>query len=187
MLFSAQLRVDQNVVSTRMRFTAILVLLNLLCSCAVVERTPLARHIPAEMRSAVPLADHYQVSRQQHYPLSSEASLFVTGEDHDLVAQLSVALAPYFKSVSAAGEHPPAAAHTGFELHIERLPNSGREGMLLRKDNEHLSVTVRDLDQAMAFDRVLISVEREELLWIGRSALRSRALTEAAAQLAGDS
>ncbi len=165
-----------------------LVSAQLLVSCAVVEGTAIGKHIPGEMRGAVPLADHYEVSRQQHYPLSSEANLYVTGADQELVAQLSEALAPYFKSVSAAGEQTPAAAHTGFELHIERLPNSGREGsILVRQDREHLSVTVRDLDQSMAFDRVLIRVEREDLLVMGRSGLRSRALTEAAAQLAGDS
>ena len=163
-------------------------MLNSLVACAVLDSTPLADHIPSQLRGVVPMADHYQVSRQQHYPLSSEASLYVTGADSELVGQLSHALAPYFKSVNAAGATTPASAHTGFELHIERLPNSGRDGSLLvRQDSEHLSVTVRDLDRSLAFDRVLIRVEQEDLLRIGRSELRNRALTEAAAQLAGDS
>lgn len=177
----------------KIRSLAIVIICAMASGCANIgiDNSALSSRFAQQAMNVVPVASYYDVGREQHYPLSSEANMYVAGEDDQLVAQFIAALEHHFQYVSAVDEGRAVPAHTGFVLNVKAMDGERNQSVDSEsgavQDAQRFRVTVSDIDRGQVFDSVTIKLKRQSL-WLNDSTeLRDHAFKDAAAKLAGDS
>ncbi len=126
------------------RFLLFLSLSSLLAACGAFQRGPESTDgWLVDLPPIVP-GSAYQVSRAQHYPLASDAPLFVVGSDERIASNFGSALASHFQQVETA-EKAELAFTSGFMLELDGDTKAKR-----------LVIRITDLSTKKTFDRVRI-------------------------------
>lgn len=125
--------------------------------------------------STVPYVPSYKLDRELRYPLSSQAEIYVAGDNQQLVDELGHQLGAYFNSVAVvSGDQSPG--EQGFYLTLRSRPSSVSSGLVIssevvgendisRLDGEtvnptharRLEINITDLHSNRSFDQITIS------------------------------
>lgn len=177
---------------------------SVLSACSTIQLAEMTRgdHVAGQLVRQTDVLDHYQISRQLSYPLSSRATLFVNGKDADVVASLTKALELHFKVVQLSGSQTPGQ-NTGFLLVVDKVseqlqdsvPTITQERTPAEKLYDRLftpalawsyQIKVVDIDSQTAFDQLTIRLKRQYMPESAeRDELLNSAFRYAAAKLAG--
>lgn len=173
-----------------MRVLIVALLLGCLSACTHVslDDSEFTQRLAKQAFNYMPVASYYDVSRAQHYPLSSQAALYVQGQDSELVDQFAAALRHHFQLVQAGSADTSAQSHTGFVLKVEQLcmntADVNQASDASQSDRQQFRVTVSDIDKGDAFDSVTIKLKGQGLWPAAKGSLREQAFIDAAEQLA---
>jgi len=122
---------------------------------------------------------NYQVERQQHYPVATDVSLYLKGDDEQILTSFESSLNSHFQHVSIP-ETLDGITNSGFVLELDKDPDAKR-----------LLIRITDLSSQKTFDRVKIEFDNPKSLAgdtsTGKHNLSlQRALNVAAAKIAGN-
>jgi len=154
--------------------------------------------------STVPYVPSYKLDRELRYPLSSQADIYVAGDNQQLVDELGHQLKAYFNSVAVvSGDQEPG--EQGFYLTLRSQPLSAASGLVIssevvgenaisKLDGEtvnptharRLEINITDLHSNRSFDQITISFLSSQALSSTRGQNKfTRAFEHTAALLAG--
>ena len=185
--------------------------------CTIIDRnTSQLNKWASSARAAVPYLPAYRLHREQTYPLSSQASIYVGGGDQRLVDAFTRELRVYFSSVESIGANKPAGkqgfyfvlngngakpAQSDLAVNPEanvmvattKTADSNAAPAVQNPSTEpadarHLNIKITDLNSSSAFDRMTIDFVSSPAAGsaVGEDKLQ-RAFKDAAALLAGQS
>lgn len=122
---------------------------------------------------------NYKVERQQHYPVASDVSLYLLGDDEQMLKSFESSLNSHFQHVSIP-EALDGITNSGFVLELDKDPEAKR-----------LLIRITDLSSQKTFDRVKIEFDNPKSLAGDNSSGKhtvslQRALNVAASKIAGN-
>lgn len=126
----------------------------------------------------------YSVFRQQHYPVSTQAPIYVGGDDRQLVAAFSKALRVHFSSVNELlGDTGPNSE--GFYLLMEPVRPVTASYSASGAEFKRINIKITDINKNYLFDKLTIDLSTPTDGQAQNSKVIHKAFTEAVDVLAG--